>query len=158
MLALQRKGDFPQKAPNIGFWKPHLLRLFGDLDRQLRTNPAIDSTNSGSTAVMLLVTKETLACASLGDSRCFLYPFSSEEDPLELSVSHLPTNQAEADRILAAGGKIHCARNKFGEHGPLRVFGPKGKTPGLMMTRSFGDGFAHSECGVISVPGRKGSH
>lgn len=52
------------------------------------------------------------------------------------------------------GGRIDCFRDEMDpdvEIGPMRVWLPNQEIPGLAMSRSLGDGVAHS-VGVSSVP------
>jgi serine/threonine protein phosphatase PrpC len=58
--------------------------------------------------------------------------------PRELSKDHTPDAPAERRRILDAGGRI-CKMRFQSEFGPNRVWLKDYWTPGLAMTRSFGD-------------------
>jgi len=58
----------------------------------------------------------------------------------------------EARRIAKAGGKVLQLSNATGRRvGPHRVFNAEMTAPGLAMSRSLGDGYAHS-LGVSAVP------
>lgn len=137
-------------------WQRGLVQLVLELDHRLVQNKVIDTKNSGSTGVLLLVHKLFVACASLGDSQAFVFSQAShtKADMVieELSTVHTPDDPTECVRITSHGGSIRRALNKFGEEsGPLRVFQGQSKVPGLMMTRSFGDEIGHY-VGLSSLP------
>jgi serine/threonine protein phosphatase PrpC len=78
----------------------------------------------------------------LGDSHAILGRRSAKSglwDPIPLSGSHKPDMPDEAERIIAAGGRV--TRSAFG---PARV-------NGLAMSRAFGD-FDAKSAGVIAEP------
>ncbi|MCL7036808.1 hypothetical protein MKW94_025243, partial [Papaver nudicaule] len=54
----------------------------------------------------------------------------------------------ESERILHCNGRVFCLDDEPGVH---RVWLPSVETPGLAMSRAFGD-FCVKEFGVISVP------
>lgn len=58
---------------------------------------------AGSTAIVCLMTKETIYIASLGDSRCMI---CSQGKCTIVSIDHKPELPEEKERIEAAGGKI----------------------------------------------------
>ena len=48
-------------------------------------------------------------------------------------------------RIVAKGGTVARSKDKTGrEYGPYRIWNKKMTQPGLSMSRSLGDGYAHS--------------
>ncbi len=154
--ALAKKGEVFGVSPNESFFDS----LFQCLNQMLCSNPVIDTTQSGSTGVVVAVTAKQVVCASVGDSSAFLLRLGepglegkAELKAVEVSQQHTPYDEFEASRIISHGGEVRPALNQYGEDsGPLRVFKAKYKYPGLMMTRSFGDKMAHS-CGVICSPG-----
>lgn len=92
----------------------------------------------GSTAVVgLLIDNNYLTIANVGDSKAIL---CRSGRPIELSVEHIPENQQEAERVIAAGGWIDWD-SKF-----KPLIGGR-----LSMTRSFGNLLLKST-GVISRP------
>lgn len=143
-------------TPNDSYFES----LFNSLNQMLCSNPVIDTTQSGSTGIIVAVTAKYFVCASVGDSSAFLFRMDganpdgrSELKAIEISQQQTPYDEFEASRILSHGGEVRSAINQYGEDsGPLRVFKAKQKYPGLMMTRSFGDKLAHL-CGVICSPG-----
>ncbi|CAD8102250.1 unnamed protein product [Paramecium sonneborni] len=90
----------------------------------------IASSKVGSTAIIVLVTKEKVYIANLGDSRAILF---SNESLQQLSYDH--NIEMEYDRIIANGGYIRDDRI----NGSLTV------------ARAFGDFFLKSSrCSIIS--------
>ena len=60
-----------------------------------------DSTEmAGTTACVLLVTKDSIYCANIGDSRAVLCSFGKAEP---LSYDHKPQNDEELERIEKSG-------------------------------------------------------
>ncbi len=103
-----------------------------------------------------------LVCANLGDSRAVLG--SLHPDPphdiegeywiaTPLSRDHKPNENDESERIKARGGRVMPYMDENGDPlGPYRVWLPNDNSPGLAMSRSFGDTVA-SSVGVICHPG-----
>ncbi|KAH7280453.1 hypothetical protein KP509_37G068300 [Ceratopteris richardii] len=90
-----------------------------------------------------------LIIANLGDSRAVLaVRFEDSLIPLQLTVDLTPNLPREAERIRRRKGRILALRKE-----PMvkRVWLPYENTPGLAMTRAFGD-FVVKDYGVISVP------
>jgi serine/threonine protein phosphatase PrpC len=54
----------------------------------------------------------------------------------------------EAQRIMESKGRVFCMED---EPGVYRVWMPNGKTPGLAISRAFGD-YCVKDFGLISVP------
>lgn len=130
-----------------------IVRAFLSTDAEMaKSNPTMTDV-SGSTCVAVITLKDKLVCANLGDSCAGLVTMSNENWELHmLNREHKPTEKDERDRIDIAGGRVEPFRDQFGQFiGPVRVWRKYEQLPGLMMSRSFGDGKAHS-CGVISTP------
>lgn len=71
-----------------------------------------------------------------------------------LTTDHKPDIPEEKERILKAGGRVHSYKGTEGENlGPERVWLKTEDSPGLAMSRSIGDGQAHS-VGVVADPGK----
>jgi serine/threonine protein phosphatase PrpC len=135
-----------------------LIDLFHNLNTKLVANSSIDTKNSGSTGVVVLATTTKLICASVGDSQVFAYTQNkaagSSMSYHELTIVHSPEDSKETSRIVRRGGSVRRVVNQHGDLvGPLRVFKGTSKTPGLMMTRSFGDDIGHS-VGMNCTPSR----
>jgi serine/threonine protein phosphatase PrpC len=54
----------------------------------------------------------------------------------------------EAERIMESNGRVFCMED---EPGVYRVWMPNGKSPGLAISRAFGD-YCVKDFGLISVP------
>ena len=88
-----------------------------------------------------------LITVNLGDTKSIL--ITDNKQIKELTTVHTPSLPTERTRIENFGGiisRIDCSIT-----GPLRVWGLDRKTPGLSITRSFGD-FDAESLGVISIP------
>ena len=71
---------------------------------------------------------------------------------MQLSRDHKPDDPLEKEYILARGGRIDSYRDRLGNQvGPMRVWLKYEDTPGLAMSRSFGDSVA-CKAGVHAVP------
>jgi len=98
------------------------------IDAEIRALPDIETgkDQSGSTAVMTLLSPTHVICSNTGDSRAVL---SRGGEAVALSDDHKPDNAVEKERVQAAGGEV-----KFG-----RVNGD------LAVSRALGD-FAYKRC------------
>ena len=142
----------PENLKNINI--NSIKNAFIKTNNSLINNPKIDCTLSGSTCTSLIITKEKIICANLGDSRAVLAKYENGKyNSINLSRDHKPTEIDEMKRILIKGGRIsQIYDNEIGEFlGPQRVWIKNSNIPGLAMSRSFGDNLAHS-VGVISEP------
>lgn len=109
---------------------------------------------SGSTGVMVLVNQKVIVTANVGDSRAAMLVKNADGSlqAVPITNDHTPDYPGETERIVKAGGEIKPFRLANGKFvGPKRVWKKNKDTPGLMMTRSFGDEIGHS-CGITSVP------
>jgi serine/threonine protein phosphatase PrpC len=153
-----------------------MRKVIEDCDEALRQKSSkIDSSLSGTTAVVVFITEEGIHVASVGDSRAVLAtipsdnqsilspehstnPYARKLDPsralsaVSMTVDQKPNHQAELERIEKSGGKVQQLTDDFGNKvGPFRVWQKNGILPGLAMSRSIGDGVA-KEIGVTSEP------
>ncbi|KIY98047.1 Protein phosphatase 2C containing protein [Monoraphidium neglectum] len=132
-----------------------LSASFVEANRSLRRLAAVDCDLSGSTGIAAVVTAgNKLVVANLGDSRCVagcVEVRSGRVAAVPLSSDHTPMDQAEADRVLASGGRIASYMFNDEPLGPPRVWLRDLNVPGLCMTRSFGDAVA-ATVGVIDSP------
>ena len=126
---------------------------FLEIDKNISLDPRIDSLFSGSTCVSIIFTPSKLICANLGDSRCVIGKYDGKNWYSEnISNDHKPNDPLEKQRIIKNGGRIEAYKDEEGNYmGPKRVWLKDEDVPGLAMSRSFGDGIAHS-VGVISEP------
>ncbi|OMJ92965.1 hypothetical protein SteCoe_4186 [Stentor coeruleus] len=71
---------------------------------------------------------------------------------ITLTIDQKPNNEEELKRINNSGGIVEKIIDDLGQPiGPYRVWSKKIHLPGLAMSRSIGDRFAH-EIGVVSTP------
>ncbi len=120
-----------------------------DLKRQ-----RIDLAATGSTGCTILMVKEKIYIANVGDSRAVAALVNEEGKIVKvdaLSRDHKPTIPAEQERIESCGGVV-CPIEIDGEtFGPPRVWIKGQQAPGLCMSRSLGDELAAS-VGIVCDP------
>ncbi|XP_028133743.1 probable protein phosphatase 2C T23F11.1 isoform X1 [Diabrotica virgifera virgifera] len=92
-----KDGDIPEA----------MRQAFLELDAHMLEEECIFSKPSGSTAITTLIKGDKLFCANVGDSRAVA---SVNGSARALSEDHKPSNQAEYDRIIAAGGWVDANR------------------------------------------------
>lgn len=146
----------------------HMLEL---CDKELHQEE-IEYELSGSTAVIVLLSNNSIHTASLGDSRAILGTISDMSfalpapqskfhrhftvgrvlKPIPLTIDQKPNHEEEYVRIRSAGGIVERITDVMGNTiGPYRVWKPQCDLPGLAMSRSIGDGVGKT-IGVISTP------
>jgi len=88
--------------------------------------------------------------ANVGDSRAVLATTSDDGNlvALQLSIDFKPNLPQEAERIANSQGRVFCLED---EPGVYRVWMPNGKSPGLALSRAFGD-YCVKDFGLISDP------
>ncbi|GKV31427.1 hypothetical protein SLEP1_g40114 [Rubroshorea leprosula] len=131
-------------------WKQSYLKTYAAIDEELKQHRRIDSFHSGSTALTIVKQGEHLVIANVGDSRAVLATTSDDGNlvPLQLTVDFKPNIPEEAERITESKGRVFCLRD---EPGVYRVWMPNAETPGLAISRAFGD-YCVKDFGLISVP------
>lgn len=126
-----------------------LHKCFLGVDQDLKAAP-IETMASGTTVNIIYVEGKDLYCANCGDSRATLgYKEGGKLKIKDMSIDHKPDLPEEKKRIEAANGEV--APLACWPDGPHRVWIKDGNVPGLAMSRSLGDGVAHS-VGVSSEP------
>lgn len=120
-----------------------------------------DFTRSGAAAVVCAVRPGRITAAWAGDSRAVLGLQGAPTDTapagaravIPLTRDHKPNCPKEAERILAAGGRVdRLATDREGNPtGPYRVFLPDCWAPGLALSRAFGDHLVR-DIGVVPTP------
>ena len=125
------------------------LRLtFGSLSTYIKSRGTdFDVLGSGSTCVLIHISlsQDKIFCANVGDSRAIL--ISENLNIFPLSTDHKPELYQEKLRIINSGGRVSQVYGM----GPFRVWLKNENYPGLAMSRSIGDGIAHS-VGVSDIP------
>ena len=120
-----------------------------DLKRQ-----RIDLAATGSTGCAILMVREKIYIANVGDSRAVAALVNEDGKIVKvdaLSRDHKPTIPAEQERIESCGGVV-CPIEIDGEtFGPPRVWIKGQQAPGLCMSRSLGDELA-SSVGIVCDP------
>ncbi|CAL9777766.1 unnamed protein product [Musa acuminata subsp. burmannicoides] len=143
----EEKDDHSQ---NLKMLKDSLLKAFRNMDKELKQKPGFDCFSSGSTAVTLIKQGQELVIGHVGDSRAVLGTRDKNNSltAVQLTVDLKPNLPSEAERIRQCSGRVFALRT---EPDVLRVWLPNGNSPGLAMTRAFGD-FCLKDFGLISVP------
>jgi len=126
-------------------------KTFKSVEKKLHS-AGIESYNSGTCCICMLIHKSKCYIINLGDSRAVLCRKRLNGDPqtIELSEDHKPTRPDERDRIIRSGGIIESVYYDGSPIGPLRVW-TKARDAGIAMTRSMGDDHG-KPAGLISEP------
>jgi serine/threonine protein phosphatase PrpC len=160
--SFQKRFD-PETVYELDEYTGILEAVCVDINSKLIANRLINSFFSGSTGIIVLLHRDVISCANVGDSRAALFKTAEngEISIYKLSTDHTPADPKEKERVVKAGGKVHpcigsirLKPDSLGNYiGPPRIWDQTGEGPGLMMSRSFGDRTGHS-VGMICVPGR----
>ncbi|XP_061371908.1 probable protein phosphatase 2C 34 [Gastrolobium bilobum] len=139
-----------KKQHRFNIWKHSYLKTCAAIDQELQQYRKIDSFYSGTTALSIVRQGEFIVIANVGDSRAVLATTSDDGSlvPVQLTVDFKPNLPQEAERIIQCQGRVFCLHDEPGVH---RVWLPDGESPGLAMSRAFGD-YCIKEYGLISVP------
>ncbi|ESQ49498.1 hypothetical protein EUTSA_v10020968mg [Eutrema salsugineum] len=131
-------------------WKYLYLKTCADVDQELEHHRKIDSFNSGTTALTVVRQGEVIYVANVGDSRAVLATVSEDGSltAIQLTVDFKPNIPQEEERIIGCNGRVFCLQDEPGVH---RVWQPEEESPGLAMSRAFGD-YCIKEYGLVSVP------
>ncbi|KAF3447506.1 hypothetical protein FNV43_RR12692 [Rhamnella rubrinervis] len=158
-LILEEEDDFltPSKnkdselvpSENFQNWKETITSAFKVMDKEIKLQENLDCACSGTTAVVVIQQGEDLAIANLGDSRAVLGTSTENEvTAIQLTTDLKPGLPAEAERIRQCNGRVVALKQ---EPHIQRVWLPHEDTPGLAMSRAFGD-FLLKDHGIISTP------
>lgn len=139
-----------KKHHRFDIWKHSYLKTCVAVDRELGNNRKIDSFYSGTTALTVVRQGEHLVIANVGDSRAVLATASDDGTlvAVQLTVDFKPNLPQEAERITQCNGRVFCLHDEPGVH---RVWLPDDESPGLAMSRAFGD-YCIKGFGLISLP------
>ncbi|XP_020211587.1 probable protein phosphatase 2C 72 [Cajanus cajan] len=138
-------------SPNKNFqeWKEAIIGAFRVMDKELKLQENLDCSCSGTTAVVVIREGEDLVIANLGDSRAVLGTICDGEIiPVQLTTDMKPGLPREADRIRSCNGRVFALKE---EPHIQRVWLPNENSPGLAMSRAFGD-FMLKDHGIIAIP------
>lgn len=123
-----------------------------ELEKELIQNNTIDTSLSGTTAVVSVLRGNKLFVANIGDSRIIkgsAVGDSGRVQAHDLSIDHKPDDERETKRITSMGGRVFAMKYDDGIDGPARVWLSYADMPGLAMSRSICDTIG-KEAGVIS--------
>ncbi|MED6156423.1 hypothetical protein PIB30_014389 [Stylosanthes scabra] len=139
-----------KKEHRFNIWKHSYLKTCAAIDQELFQYRKIDSFYSGTTALSIVRQGELIIIANVGDSRAVLATSSDDGSlvPVQLTVDFKPNLPQEAERIMRCQGRVFCLHDEPGVH---RVWLPDEDSPGLAMSRAFGD-YCIKDYGLISVP------
>ncbi|KAF3454560.1 hypothetical protein FNV43_RR05008 [Rhamnella rubrinervis] len=139
-----------KKHQRFNIWKHSYIKTCAAIDQELEQHRKIDSFHSGTTALTIVKQGELIVVANVGDSRAVLATTSDEGSlvPVQLTVDFKPNLPQEAERITQCKGRVFCLDDEPGVH---RVWLPDEESPGLAMSRAFGD-YCVKDFGLISVP------
>jgi len=91
-----------------------IIKAVYETDNSLGNASYLDAETSGSTCVFVLIGKDKLICANLGDSCAALVHHDGNTASLEmLNREHKPEEEDERKRVLAAGGRIEPYKGMF---------------------------------------------
>ncbi|KAK8698061.1 hypothetical protein V6N13_114192 [Hibiscus sabdariffa] len=139
-----------KKNQRFHIWKHSYLKTCAAVDHELKQCRKIDSFHSGTTALTIVRQGNIIYVANVGDSRAVLATNSDDGTlvPIQLTVDFKPNLPQEVERIIQCKGRVFCLDDEPGVH---RVWLPNEESPGLAMSRAFGD-YCIKDYGLISIP------
>ncbi|XP_047327494.1 probable protein phosphatase 2C 73 isoform X1 [Impatiens glandulifera] len=142
--------DSEKRVCNFNIWKQSYIKTFAAIDLDLKSHKKIDTFNSGTTGLTIVRQGEEIFIANVGDSRAVLGSISDDGRLIgvQLTMDFKPHLIEETERIIECNGRVFCLDDEPGVH---RVWRPDIESPGLAMSRAFGD-FSIKEFGLISLP------
>ncbi|KAH6819059.1 Protein phosphatase 2C family protein [Perilla frutescens var. frutescens] len=134
----------------LNIWKHSYLKAYAAVDQELEHHRKIDAFYSGTTALTIVRQGELIFIANVGDCRAVLGSYSESGKLVaeQLTIDLKPNLAEEADRIRQCNGRVYCLHDEPGVH---RLWLPNEDSPGLAMSRAFGD-YCLKDFGLISVP------
>ncbi|KAK7390699.1 hypothetical protein VNO78_18710 [Psophocarpus tetragonolobus] len=149
-LMAQWKSSMPPN--NFVTLRESFIKACRQMDTELKLHLQLDCSCSGTTAVTLLKHGHDIVIANVGDSRAVLathdHRNASSLIAIQLTTDLKPDLPREAERIRMCKGRVFGLKN---EPGVARLWLPNIDSPGLAMSRAFGD-FCLKNFGLISVP------
>ncbi|KAJ6842042.1 putative protein phosphatase 2C 65 isoform X1 [Iris pallida] len=158
--ALLSEPDLPENPPKA------FASAFDATNSLLRSSP-IDDSMSGTTAIAVLVRRNSLFVANVGDSRAVAGVLEGDAVvAAELSKDQTPFRKDEYERVRQCGARVLSVDQVEGnkdpevqswgdeeddDGDPPRLWVRDGLYPGTAFTRSLGDSTAEA-IGVIAVP------
>ncbi|GMI97954.1 hypothetical protein like AT5G26010 [Hibiscus trionum] len=138
-------------APSKDFlkWKEACVGGFKVMDKEIKLQENLDCSASGTTAVVVVRQDEDVVIANLGDSRAVLGTMTENGiKAVQLTTDLKPGLPSESERIRNCKGRVLALKQ---EPHIQRVWLPHEDSPGLAMSRAFGD-FRLKDHGIIAVP------
>ncbi|OAY44000.1 probable protein phosphatase 2C 34 [Manihot esculenta] len=139
-----------KKHQRFNIWKHSYIKTCAAVDQELGQHRKIDTCHSGTTALTIVRQGEDIFLANVGDSRAVLATTSDDGDlvSVQLTTDFKPNLPQESERILQCKGRVFCLDDEPMVH---RIWLPDEESPGLAMSRAFGD-YCIKDFGLISVP------
>ncbi|KAL3538212.1 hypothetical protein ACH5RR_001578 [Cinchona calisaya] len=139
-----------KKINRYNIWKQSYLKTCAAVDQQLLCQRKFDSYNSGTTGLTIVRQGDFIFIANVGDSRAVLATTSDDGNlvSVQLTIDFKPNLPQETERINKCRGRVFCLHDEPGVH---RMWLPDEESPGLAMSRAFGD-YCVKNFGLISVP------
>ncbi|KAL1552365.1 putative protein phosphatase 2C 72 [Salvia divinorum] len=148
-LLLNHRKMGSDQSKNFQRWKEAAITAFKALDREIQFLETLDCSCSGTTATVVIRQAEDLTVANLGDSRAVLGTRSEDGIvAVQLTTDLKPGVPCEAERITKCKGRVFALKE---EPHIQRVWLPYDDSPGLAMSRAFGD-FVLKNNGIICIP------
>ncbi|KAJ9557177.1 hypothetical protein OSB04_011791 [Centaurea solstitialis] len=131
-------------------WQHSFEKACADVDQDLEQCRKFDSVHSGTTALAAVRQGDHLVIGNVGDSRAVLATTTDDGYlvPVQLTVDFKPNLPHEAERIAECNGRVFSLEDEPGVH---RMWLPYEDSPGLAMSRAFGD-YCIKNFGLISHP------
>ncbi|KAG6674420.1 hypothetical protein I3843_15G036700 [Carya illinoinensis] len=145
------EGIDDESMPSKSFhtWKEACITAFKAMDKEIKLQENLDCSSSGTTAVVAIRQGEDLVIANLGDSRAVLGMMTENGvTAFQLTTDLKPGLPCEAERIKNCNGRVAALKQ---EPHIQRVWLPHEDTPGLAMSRAFGD-YVLKDHGIIAIP------
>ena len=142
----------PKKIKKIS--EKEIVEAILSTNKSLIEESKIDCSLSGSTCNALMISKDKIISANVGNTRSVLARYENGQyNAINLTRDHKPTELDEMKRILNSNGRIKQYTDpRSGQPtGPERIWLNNSEIPGLSISRSLGDNLAHS-IGVICEP------
>ncbi|XP_075508268.1 putative protein phosphatase 2C 72 [Primulina tabacum] len=138
-----------EPTKNFFKWKEACLSAFKAMDKEIKILDSVDCSCSGTTAVVAVKQGEDIVLANLGDSRAVLGTKTEKGIvAIQLTTDFKPGVPSEAERIRKCNGRVLALKE---EPHIQRVWLPHDDSPGLAMSRAFGD-FVLKYHGIIAIP------
>lgn len=148
--ALLKDIEIIQKLSERKEVEKYFHKLYNKIQSKFKKNP-LDFDSSGACGISVLIIGNLCYIINLGDSRAVIGSLQegAQKVAYQMSIDHKPDRPEEKERIEKNGGYI--GNETPNTYGPYRVYSKNDEGPGLAVSRSFGDLFAHT-VGVSNVP------